>query len=84
MRAQTLQVSWHGGEPVLSLDFSPSGLLATGGLDKTVRLWKLVVHPESPDTPPHARLRLRAQAPHHGHQRRPFLPRRVHSGLGGR
>ena len=52
MRAQTLQVSWHGGEPVLSLDFSPSGLLATGGLDKTVRLWKLVVHPESPDTPP--------------------------------
>ncbi|KAK9907533.1 hypothetical protein WJX75_005474 [Coccomyxa subellipsoidea] len=38
MRAKLLQVVWHSKEPVYSLDFHPSGLLATGGGDKEVKL----------------------------------------------
>ncbi|GAQ82373.1 Putative chromatin assembly complex 1 subunit B/CAC2 [Klebsormidium nitens] len=41
MKAKTLQILWHGKDPVLSLDFHPSGLLATGGADKDIRLWQL-------------------------------------------
>jgi chromatin assembly factor 1 subunit B len=46
MKATTLQILWHGKDPVLTLDFHPSGLLATGGADKDVRvrihvLWNL-------------------------------------------
>ena len=42
MRAKTLQVVWHDKKPVFSLDFHPSGLLATGGGDNDVKLWKVV------------------------------------------
>jgi hypothetical protein len=38
MRAKLLQVVWHSKEPVYSLDFHPSGLLATGGGDKEVKV----------------------------------------------
>jgi hypothetical protein len=38
MKAKTLQILWHGKDPVLTLDFHPSGLLATGGADKDVRV----------------------------------------------
>lgn len=38
MKAKTLQILWHGKDPVLSLDFHPSGLLATGGADKDIRV----------------------------------------------
>lgn len=41
VKAKTLQVVWHNREPVYSLDFHPSGLLATGGGDKEVKLWKV-------------------------------------------
>jgi len=38
MKAKTLQVVWHSKQPVFSLDFHPSGLLATGGGDKDVKV----------------------------------------------
>lgn len=41
MRAKTIQVVWHGKEPVYSLDFHPSGSLITGGADKEVKVWKV-------------------------------------------
>jgi WD40 repeat protein len=52
MRYRTLQIAWHGErEPVLSVDFSAAGggggtpddsfLLASGGADSRVRLWRL-------------------------------------------
>lgn len=40
MKAKTLQVVWHSKQPVFSLDFHPSGLLATGGGDKDVKVRK--------------------------------------------
>ena len=42
MRVKTLQVVWHGKEPVYSLDFHPSGILATGGADKEIKVKPLV------------------------------------------
>ncbi|CAG9460584.1 unnamed protein product [Pedinophyceae sp. YPF-701] len=39
MRAETLQVMWHAQKPVNSVDFHPSGMLATSGEDDTIRLW---------------------------------------------
>lgn len=42
MRAKTLQVVWHDKKPIFSLDFHPSGLLATGGGDNDVKLWKVL------------------------------------------
>eukprot|EP00897_Mesotaenium_endlicherianum_P005631 jgi/Mesen1/5096/ME000252S04207 len=41
MKAKTLQILWHGKDPILSLDFDRAGLLATGGADKDIKLWKL-------------------------------------------
>ncbi|KAK9843501.1 hypothetical protein WJX81_006208 [Elliptochloris bilobata] len=41
MKAKTLQIVWHGKEPVYSLDFHPSGILATGGADKDIKLWQV-------------------------------------------
>jgi WD40 repeat protein len=38
MRFQTCLIVWHGKEPVLSVDFHPSGRLATGGADNTVKV----------------------------------------------
>lgn len=38
MRAKTLQIVWHTKEPVFSLDFHPSGVLATGGGDREVKV----------------------------------------------
>lgn len=38
MRAKTLQIVWHGKEPVFSLDFHPSGMLATAGADKDIKV----------------------------------------------
>ena len=38
----TPQISWHGREPVLSVDVSSnSGLVATGGSDSEIRLWRI-------------------------------------------
>ena len=41
------QISWHGREPVLSVDVSKGGLLATGGSDNEVRLWRVNVGAQS-------------------------------------
>ena len=47
MRIFTPQITWHGGEngrndPVLSVDFHPfCNVVATGGTDGEVRLWRL-------------------------------------------
>jgi len=40
MKAKTLQIVWHGKEPVFTLDFHPtnSSLLATGGADKDIKV----------------------------------------------
>lgn len=43
MRAKTLQIVWHGKEPVFSVDFHPTGLLATAGADKDIKLWQVQV-----------------------------------------
>ncbi|KAG7539201.1 WD40 repeat [Arabidopsis suecica] len=40
MKGGTIQISWHDGKPVLTLDFHPiSGLLATAGADYDIKLW---------------------------------------------
>ncbi|CAA7034794.1 unnamed protein product [Microthlaspi erraticum] len=40
MKGGTIQISWHDGKPVLTLDFHPiSGLLATAGADHDIKLW---------------------------------------------
>ncbi|CAK9257791.1 unnamed protein product [Sphagnum jensenii] len=42
MKGGTVQIAWHGSQPVLSLDFhSPSGLLATAGADHDIKLWSV-------------------------------------------
>ena len=38
MKAKTIQIVWHSKEPVWTLDFHPSGLLATGGADKEIKV----------------------------------------------
>jgi hypothetical protein len=38
MRVKTVQIVWHSKEPVYSLDFHSSGLLASGGADKDVKV----------------------------------------------
>ena len=38
MKAKILQVVWHGKEPVYSIDFHASGLLATAGADKEIKV----------------------------------------------
>ncbi len=42
MRVKTLQIVWHGKEPVYTLDFHPSGILATGGADKEIKVKALI------------------------------------------
>ncbi|KAL6747735.1 WD40-repeat-containing domain protein [Haematococcus lacustris] len=43
MKAKTIQIVWHGREPVCSLDFHPADptLLLTAGADKDVKLWEV-------------------------------------------
>jgi chromatin assembly factor 1 subunit B len=38
MKAKVVQIVWHGKEPIFSVDFHRSGLLATGGADKDVKV----------------------------------------------
>ena len=45
-RAETPQISWHGREPVLGVDVSCTGLVASAGNDNEVRLWKVKVQPD--------------------------------------
>lgn len=41
MKVETLMVLWHGKEPVFSVDFHPSGKLASSGADNDVKLWQV-------------------------------------------
>ena len=38
MKVKTIQIVWHSKEPVWTLDFHSSGLLATGGGDKEIKV----------------------------------------------
>ena len=39
MKGGTVQINWHEGQPVLTLDFhSPTGVLATGGNDHDIKV----------------------------------------------
>jgi chromatin assembly factor 1 subunit B len=39
MKGGTIQISWHDGKPVLTVDFHPiSGLLATAGADYDIKV----------------------------------------------
>lgn len=46
VRVKTIEIAWHNVErvnqPILSCDFSPTtGLLATSGADKEIKLWRI-------------------------------------------
>ncbi|KAL6780657.1 hypothetical protein ACKKBF_B12285 [Auxenochlorella protothecoides x Auxenochlorella symbiontica] len=41
MKVKTLQIVWHGKEPVYSVDFSGAACLATAGADKEIKLWQV-------------------------------------------
>ncbi|XP_050390036.1 chromatin assembly factor 1 subunit B [Patella vulgata] len=47
MKVITPEISWHEREPIYSVDFQPGNhkmcRLASGGVDKTVRIWSLTV-----------------------------------------
>lgn len=38
MKVKVVQIVWHSKEPVFSVDFHPSGLLASGGGDKDIKV----------------------------------------------
>ena len=38
MRVKTIQIVWHEKKPVYTVDFHSSGVLATGGGDKDVKV----------------------------------------------
>ena len=38
MKVKTVLISWHGREPVYSIDFHSSGRVATGGADNCVNV----------------------------------------------
>lgn len=38
MKVKTPLIAWHSKEPIFSLDFHPSGRLATGGADNDVKV----------------------------------------------
>lgn len=41
-KVKTLQIVWHGKEPVFSVDFHPDGSLATAGADKEIKVWEVM------------------------------------------
>ena len=46
---KTVQIVWHEKEPISSLDFSKSGVLATAGADKTIKVRSIcTIFPETP------------------------------------
>jgi hypothetical protein len=58
MRVKTLQIVWHGKEPVYTLDFHPSGILATGGADKEIKVKALIEACFEPLLPPRQQQKL--------------------------
>ena len=67
----TPQISWHGKDPVYSIDVSnSSGFVATGGADNEVRLWRLRLAKEASEAvcfvqelSAHSKVRVRASSP---------------------
>lgn len=51
MRVKTLQIVWHGKEPVFSVDFHADGVLATAGADKDIKVHILYALPPPPPIP---------------------------------
>lgn len=41
-KVKTLQIVWHGKEPVYSLDFHPDGTLFSAGADKEIKSWEVM------------------------------------------
>lgn len=41
MKFKLLNVVWHDKDPVFSIDWHPSGRIATGGSDKEVKIWRI-------------------------------------------
>ena len=38
MKVKVLQIVWHNKEPIFSVDFHPSGALATAGADSEIKV----------------------------------------------
>ena len=47
---KTVQIVWHEKEPISSLDFSKSGVLATAGADKTIKVRACKILPGTSDS----------------------------------
>lgn len=43
MKAETLMVLWHSKEPVFSVDFHPSGRLASSGADNDIKVITIII-----------------------------------------
>ena len=55
MRVVTPQIAWHGKLPIFSCDFNPStGILATAGADKEVKLWRVTTSSDGDAVVEHA------------------------------
>ncbi|KAF7731912.1 hypothetical protein EC973_007743 [Apophysomyces ossiformis] len=51
MIAKTLEINWHDGQAVYSIDFSPDGLrYATAGADSSIRIWSVKTPTETQPT----------------------------------
>lgn len=44
MKGGTVQILWHGSDPILSVDFhEPTGFLATAGADRDIKVRRTVL-----------------------------------------